>query len=70
MRKFPVFSDGSRPSDKGEVGEGAFIQTLRQGGGGGGGSQTKKIRPFGSQFGIKVRGGSPGSATGVNYDCP
>ena len=53
---------------------------IRGGGGGGEGgkgraqSQKKLFRPFGPQFGLKIRGGgqapmgsSPGSATGICY---
>ena len=32
---------------------------------GGGGSQKTFFRPFGPQFGLKIRGPSPGSATAV-----
>ena len=44
----------SRPLDK------------RRGGGGGGDRQKKFFRPFGPQFGLKIKGGpSPGSATDI-----
>ena len=39
------FSGGSRPTDKG------------RGGGGGGGLQKNFFRPFGPQFGLKLKGG-------------
>ena len=53
-------SDGSRPSDKGRARHpGPEIR------GGGGGSQKTFFRPFRPQFGLKIRGPSPGSATAV-----
>ena len=50
---------GSRPSNKWGA---PVIQTLRDGGGGGEGVEFF-FRPFGPQFGLKVRGPSLGSAT-------
>ena len=48
-----------------EGGEGgAVIQTLREGEGGG--LQKTFFRPFGSQFGLYIREGLPGSATVFN----
>ena len=52
-----IYRAGSRPWDKG----GSVIQTLRKGRGGG--LQKNFFRPFGSQFGLKIRGG-PGSPGG------
>ena len=49
-----VFSGRSRPSEK------------AGGGGEGPVSQKKFLQAFGPQFGLKIRGASPGSATGVN----
>ena len=56
-------SGGSRPSDKvGGRGVGV-IQTLRKGGGG---LKKEFFRPFGPQFGLKIRGvpGPPGRSPG------
>ena len=50
---------GSRPSDKGRGGGGHPDSEINWGGAGGAWSPKKFFRPFGPQFGLKIRRGGP-----------
>ena len=57
-RSYVSTSGGSRPSDNGGGGGGGRDPDPEiRGGGGGGGLHKQFFRPFGPQFGLKLRGG-------------